>query len=617
MLNPTSRSDRLNYGSIIIPEVGYHLEKAVGTTYSLDLETLVAVAIKIGLIQESGDDLLNDLTGMLAALNKVSDKMVIFCEAGQIKKTHNAKPLFLLLEKMVVPVAMKKKNKTGRYASFHPKFWLLQYVNNEGNYKYRLIILSRNLTFDHSWDVVVSFNSRDRKISDKNTRSIQNFLDYLRDQIDVESSYHNNQVELINQLRTDLDKVSFDVSSDMFDSFDFLPMGIGRNSSSLSKLFFESTNSGLFVISPFLSKSIIKDLSDNCDVYDMTLITRKSEINKISKENGFDFDVYIVRDDVVNGESGLSEFDSSDKDSSSNDMDEHEYTQQDIHAKLYLLVSGNKADLYIGSANASYNALNCNVETMVCLHSKERRINCNALFQDVIGDENRKDCPFEKVNFDTDYPAESDDVSDDLETAVKEISRLHRKAIVTDQEDGLYTISVQFEKYNGPYKATITPFLYNKSRDLADTIVFTDCHLVNLSEFYTVKVSVSGKSLERIITIPTEGIPTIRDGEIVRSVIRDQREFIEYISFLLDDDYLKALFEKKELDNSGFYKNANMLPAIYEKMLRSAFDSPEKIRDIQSVLNMLDGDEERIPKDFIDMYQTFCRVLDIESEVEK
>lgn len=35
-----TEKDRLNYGNILLPPEGYKLEKAVGTSYSLDLEPM-------------------------------------------------------------------------------------------------------------------------------------------------------------------------------------------------------------------------------------------------------------------------------------------------------------------------------------------------------------------------------------------------------------------------------------------------------------------------------------------------------------------------------------------------------------------------------------------------
>ena len=68
---------------------------------------------------------------MLNALQKVSDKVVLFCEAGQIKVPSKPTALSILLEKMVVEVALSKDRQLGRYPSFHPKTCLLAYVNAE------------------------------------------------------------------------------------------------------------------------------------------------------------------------------------------------------------------------------------------------------------------------------------------------------------------------------------------------------------------------------------------------------------------------------------------------------------------------------------------------------
>ena len=42
MLNPNN--DRLDYGQVLAPPSNYKLDFAIGTTYSLDLDALVAVS---------------------------------------------------------------------------------------------------------------------------------------------------------------------------------------------------------------------------------------------------------------------------------------------------------------------------------------------------------------------------------------------------------------------------------------------------------------------------------------------------------------------------------------------------------------------------------------------
>lgn len=54
MFRPDSNRDRTDYSGILMPPDGYRLDRAVGTTYSLDLEALTAVAI--------GEELQNDDT---------------------------------------------------------------------------------------------------------------------------------------------------------------------------------------------------------------------------------------------------------------------------------------------------------------------------------------------------------------------------------------------------------------------------------------------------------------------------------------------------------------------------------------------------------------------------
>ena len=68
MFDPKSSKDRVNYGDALIPPIGFFLERAVGTTYSLDLETLTAISIALGLAEDTDSELINNPIGMLNAL---------------------------------------------------------------------------------------------------------------------------------------------------------------------------------------------------------------------------------------------------------------------------------------------------------------------------------------------------------------------------------------------------------------------------------------------------------------------------------------------------------------------------------------------------------------------
>ena len=106
MFKTNDTRSRVNYGNILLPPEGYTLNFAVGTTYSLDLEALTAVCLSLGLAEDTDSALLQNPVSMLNALQKVSEKVLIFCEAGQIKMPGAPSALSLMLEKMIVPVAL-------------------------------------------------------------------------------------------------------------------------------------------------------------------------------------------------------------------------------------------------------------------------------------------------------------------------------------------------------------------------------------------------------------------------------------------------------------------------------------------------------------------------------
>ena len=43
---------------------------------------------------------------------------------------------------------------------FHPKIWLLKFKNQEGEIFYKYIFLSRNITFDRSWDTILVLDGK-------------------------------------------------------------------------------------------------------------------------------------------------------------------------------------------------------------------------------------------------------------------------------------------------------------------------------------------------------------------------------------------------------------------------------------------------------------------------
>lgn len=109
MSNFDLKSNRLDYGNLLTPVPGFALKAAVATTYSLDLQTLVASTISLGLGEATDSELRKSPLSLLAALLKVMNKTLIFCDSTQIKFPAKKTKLLMTLEKSVIPVSLPAK----------------------------------------------------------------------------------------------------------------------------------------------------------------------------------------------------------------------------------------------------------------------------------------------------------------------------------------------------------------------------------------------------------------------------------------------------------------------------------------------------------------------------
>lgn len=606
MFKPTSAKDRINYGEVLMPPVGYKLERAIGSTYSLDLETLTAVSIALGLIEDTDSELINNPISMLSALQKISDRIVVFCEAGQIKLPSKPNALCLTLEKMVVPVSVPFDKRINRYPAFHPKTWLLEYSNEDGDKQYRFVVMSRNMTFDHSWDVACALDGDTSSDGEVSAEPIVEFLRFLRKQLNKDLINYSRQYSDLSYMIKTIPQVSFHVENG-FSECVIMPMGIGAGGYDMASnwLFTENFHE-LVVMSPFLTGSVIENFNDPGKTLTgttRTLITRRSELPKITGGKASNFDVYVMKDDIIDGESSISD--------GEDEQSEQESGKQDIHAKIYVRRKYSTTDLYLGSMNASYAAINSNVEMMLRLRTKNSVLNGEKFLDDIMGEDREgKKNPFELVIPEDMDSSEDTSLQDQVEQRIKEICRVKMTARV-ESNDGRYDIRVAADIDDEQDGVVIRPLRSNKESVLMSEMAFYSLDMLQLSEFYVASVTIEDCTLERVIMIPTSGIPEGRDAEIIKNVIKTRNQFIEYVAFILGDDYVQSFLEnKKSSGGYGEWDQNSAMPAVYEKMLKTSISDPDRLGEIQYITKAIE-EEEIIPPEFREMYSVFCNTLGI------
>ena len=157
----------------------------------------------------------------------------------------------------------------------------------------------------------------------------------------------------------------------------------------------------------------------------------------------------------------------------------------------------------------------------------------------------------------------------------------------------------------------IAPARTVRTQPLSEEVIFDGLSALELTELYRVTVKGETESFTRMMLIPTE-MPIGRDDMVVRSILKDKRAFVDYLAFILGDDYVLSALEMEAVTTSERDKdlrsNEGGLPAIYEKMLKVAYNEPERLKEIRQIIDRI-ADSEIIPDEFIQMYDTFTKTL--------
>lgn len=562
--------NRLDYGGLLMPDIGYDVDFAVAFTYSLDLEALLGVPVSLGLLDDEMDTgLIDNPFFLLEAIRKSSDKISIFCNAGSISLPRNIRSVFALLENSVFEINLKGMN------SFHPKMWFIKYTNDEGDSYIKLIVLSRNLTFDRSFDYAVEMTGQigNRKLS-KNKP--------LSDMLQFAAKYSVAQKrKKILAMAEDILRVKKFELDDRFEDYEFLPLGIMPGAAESTGLFDGCHD--LLVFSPFLSSNMAGSLANNAR-YRKTLFTRKSSLSR--KVIGFYDEVYVTKDIVMDNEI-MSE-------------GEAEPRGCDIHAKLYFMRGNNGNFLYVGSANASDKAFYNNVEFLLKLKYKPYMTSYDALLKELLPEEG---CPFERItDIEMEEPAEDTAL---LDKSFREALRCIKNAAVAADGE---RFSITLRTNGKPLEKAvyIAPlFRAGSFTLLTDGLVFTDMLLKELSEFFIIKI----EDKQIVTKITLVGIPEGRDQAIYKSIIQDKNGFLAYVSFMLSDNYSESCFEQyelaKQLLNDADAPQAVIPAALYERMLGCTVNNPSRLLDLDNLMSKL-GDD--ITGDFVAMYQPFKEI---------
>jgi hypothetical protein len=325
------------------PEPGMSLDAAVGTTFTLDLDALLLAPLAFALFETEGER--PDPTALLAAIQQHAERIALYCDAAHVRTRDGEQKLFVLLERTILPVHAPLGG------SFHPKLWVLRFRSRRGEMQHRLLVMSRNLTFDTSWDLVARFDEDpDGAPLGESAAVVALALDAL-----ASSPVARSIADSVGSTR-------FAVPEPFTSA---LLHGIGFRSDDPDPIL-NADGEHRLIISPFLTTQRLSTLA-GMTARKRTLVSRPDELERLGSASLEGWQERLVLRQGAQADPMAAEL---------------EEGLRGLHAKLVVTEHGDLTTWFLGSANATTAAHTSNVEAFVELRGPTRKIGAAALLRE-------------------------------------------------------------------------------------------------------------------------------------------------------------------------------------------------------------------------------------------
>lgn len=589
LLSPQDRSTLIE---CLRPPADHQLHTAVGTTYSLDLLAMMVAPIGFTLFELDGEGLLAEQTPMelLEALRRHAEHIVLFCEAGRIALPNRHHQLFAFLEKRIVEVKAPTANR-----SFHPKLWVMRFTGPDDSVRYRMLCMSRNLTFDRSMDSILSLEG---PLLTGRTRGIgvnaplRQFMGTLSNmgvrKIDDTVAA---QVKLV---ESEIARVDWDLGELPFDEYRFIPLGhLGRQKPPA----FDDCRR-LLIASPFVSDSTLKSLAPECD--SNILISRKVELDGLREPTRALFQqIHTVRPQPEVGETELEDI-----------AADQRVAAGDLHAKLYIADGGWNSTVWTGSANATRAAFDGNVEFMVELIGKKSTVGIDAFLAPGNSGVGMPDLLEPYIALE----AAPDDSR--LESLQEELDNLRREIARAN-----WSVNVEHGGTDGTYRLSISsggplPVWANHIAVRCGPVSLpaAGAKLISSGDHGSLRFeTVSPEAVTSFLAFDIEGIlaegrrharfvinaeligePADRRDRIMRTMLRDRRSVIRFLLLLLSEagDEFSGGIGARWGSSRGGTVSAGESEALLEPLLRTFDRDPERLSSVTDLVRELEATDD-------------------------
>ena len=328
MLSPDQRTVAMD---MLRPPAGYRIDQAVLTTYTLDLDVLLALPLAVLAHSDRGvDELLEDPLLLLEALREAGERINVFVDEAGIAVPHTNRALYALLEDCVHPV------RAPGGGAFHPKVWIVRFVDEDDQPLIRVAVSSRNLTFDRSWDIaLVSEGEPEGRRKARESAALADLLRAIPDF--AVRDLPQGQADGLEVLAIEVARTAFPAPETCADPIVYRALGLTGETRRRWKP--DDVGKDLLAVAPFVNRTGLEELVEVRG--ERTLVSRREALDEVPEEVLNEWDSVMVLSEAA--------------------MDEPEDgtagRPSDLHAKMIAVDHGRRVSWFVGSANLTAAAM--------------------------------------------------------------------------------------------------------------------------------------------------------------------------------------------------------------------------------------------------------------------
>ena len=598
MLLPTNR---LTLIDAMRPPAGFQLESAMAVTFTLNLGALLAAPAAFaiaGLRDDTADTSASTPVELIHALRTHAHNLTVFSEAGEISLPPPS-GAFAFLEGAVVPVRAR------RGGIVHPKVWALRYrpsgdpTDGESAERLRVLIASRNLTFDESWDTLLRLDETLDGRGATLDAVGELFRGLLANAVGEVATGHADRVDSLAQA---LQTARFELPAGVDDLIIHV-LGFEQAGAP-----FPDNSQRSLIISPFLADDFFTQVHPEPVG---TLVSRQGAFDGLSPSVHDSITSKYVFDDG-------SPFEREGAAASPLSPADPGRPLVGVHAKVFAFERGDEARLFVGSANATGAAFNNNVEILAELRGPVTQVGIDRLCD---GD---GDNPGLGDLFHVYHPG-SEGQEDDgpggsiLDRTRRQIACLPMVGTLNKTGEGGQEYSVTYHSEESlPAVDGVaihcwpltTPGNRRQVGPTGSFVVRFETTLEALSGFLAFELThESGEQTGFVVPVPLEGVPEHRSRMLLKALIGNAERFLRYLVALLyeDSDHLDLREVSRMVDRSPSDGNGAISLAVLERLLRTMRSDPLRLTGLHPLIADLRADDA-LPPGFADLWDAIHRV---------